>query len=48
MAEGYGFTSAWASALNQQVVQNGSVKYLTDFKSHLKLTPAIVSEVADR
>ena len=48
VAEGYGQQSDWAAAVNQQVVLNGNFKYLTDLKNHVNLTPAIITEVAER
>ena len=48
VAEGYGQQSDWAAAINQQVIMNGNLKYLSDLKNHVKLTPAIITEVAER
>ena len=48
VAEGYGQHGAWAAAINQQVALNGNFKYLTDLKRHVKLTPSMITEVAER
>ena len=48
VAEGYGQHSDWGAAINQQVALNGNFKYLTDLKRHVKLTPAVITEVAER
>ncbi|KAL3867490.1 hypothetical protein ACJMK2_044692 [Sinanodonta woodiana] len=48
VSEAYGIKDKWASALCNNVILRGDLKYLQEFKSMQRLTPALIQEAIER
>lgn len=48
VSEAYKQKESWAAALCNNVINLGNMKYLTDFRTHVRITPQLVEEAVDR
>ena len=48
LCDAYGVSSLWPELLHKFVVQASNLKYLHDFRAHVGLTSAVITDVADR
>ncbi|KAL4227664.1 Spastic paraplegia 11 (autosomal recessive) [Mactra antiquata] len=48
ISEAYQLKDNWTSALCNNVVNQGNMRYLQDFRSNIKLTPQLIEDVVDR
>ena len=48
VSEAYSKRDNWATALCNNVIIRGDLKYLQEFRSHLRLTPSLVQDAIER
>lgn len=48
ISEAYAKRDNWAAALCNNVINRGDMKYLQEFRSHLRLTPTLIQDAVER
>ena len=48
ISEAYQQKENWALGLCNNVIKEGNMKYLQDFRNHIRLTPQLVEDAVDK